>query len=48
MNEGFLRMGSAGLVAGCRGEGSRDLEGDSYFWFEQSAGAVLEEREPTD
>ena len=46
MNEGFLRMGSAGLVAGCRGEGSRDLE--DRFWFEQSTGAILEEREPTD
>lgn len=27
MSKGFLRMGSAGGVAGCRGEGSRDLEG---------------------
>lgn len=27
MSEGFLRMGSAGGVAGCRGGGSRDLEG---------------------
>lgn len=40
-------MGSVGLVAGCRGEGSRDLDGDPRFQFKQSVGSILQEREPT-